>query len=76
MGIRKESRVTNSADLHAQAAITFDEFDGVLIEEFIDGHELTALAVENLDNPKRPHTFQPMNTFFLPGESFKHVDTE
>jgi D-alanine-D-alanine ligase len=74
MGIRKESRVTNSADLHAQAAITFDEFDGVLIEEFIDGHELTALAVENLDNPKRPYTFQPIEYLFPPGESFKHVD--
>jgi D-alanine-D-alanine ligase len=74
MGIRKESRVTNSTDLHAQAAITFDEFDGVLIEEFIEGHELTALAAENLDDPSRPYTFQPIEYLFPPGESFKHVD--
>jgi D-alanine-D-alanine ligase len=74
MGIRKESRVTNSADLHTQAAITFDEFNGVLIEEFIEGRELTALAVENLDDPAHPHTFQPIEYLFPPGESFKHVD--
>jgi D-alanine-D-alanine ligase len=74
MGIRKESRVTNSKDLHSQAALTFEEFDGVLIEEFIEGRELTALVVENLDNPAHPHNFQPIEYLFPVGESFKHVD--
>jgi D-Ala-D-Ala ligase-like protein len=74
VGIRKQSRVETREALHEQAKITFEEFDGVLIEEFIDGRELTCLCVENVDDPSRPHTFGAMEYLFPPGECFKHVD--
>jgi D-alanine-D-alanine ligase len=48
--------------------------DGVLIEEFIDGRELTCLVCENLDDPAHPHTFRPVEYLFPEGESFKHAD--
>jgi D-alanine-D-alanine ligase len=74
VGIRKQSRVETPESLQEQAEQTFDEFDGVLIEEFIDGRELTCLCVENLDDPAHPHTYRAMEYLFPPGESFKHVD--
>jgi D-alanine-D-alanine ligase len=79
--IRKESRVTNLNDLHEQADLTLLEYHDVdansktvLIEEFIDGRELTVLVAENMDDSDDPHTFQPIEYLFPPGESFKHAD--
>lgn len=74
MGIRKQSRVETPQALHQQAKITFAEYQGVLIEEFIDGRELTCLCVENVDDTSHPHTFRAMEYLFPRGESFKHVD--
>jgi D-alanine-D-alanine ligase len=74
VGIRKQSRVETPEQLHEQVAITLQEFEGVLIEEFIDGREITCLCAENIDDRSNPHTFRPMEYLFPPGESFKHVD--
>jgi D-alanine-D-alanine ligase len=74
VGIRKESRVETPEALYEQAEITLQEFDSLLIEEFIEGRELTVLVAENLKNPASPYTFRPLEYLFPEGECFKHVD--
>jgi D-alanine-D-alanine ligase len=43
-----------------------------LIEEFIEGSEVTVLVAENPDDPARPKTYTPIRYRFPEGESFKH----
>jgi hypothetical protein len=44
-----------------------------LIEEFIEGTEVTVLVAENPDDPARPKTYTPIQYRFPEGESFKHA---
>jgi D-alanine-D-alanine ligase len=73
-GISRESRVTNVESLEMRAMHAIREFGKVLIEEFIDGREFTALVAEDPDDPAHPVTFQTVEFVFPPDESFKHYD--
>lgn len=72
VGLTPASRVEDAAALREQAARMIARFGGTLIEEFIEGRELTALVVENPDEPARPLVLQPLEVLLPPGESFKH----
>lgn len=74
VGITRASRAETHADLRREAARVLGEFGGVLVEEFIEGRELTVLVCENPDDPKRPVVFPPLEYAFPAGESFKHFD--
>lgn len=72
MGLRRESRVENVAQLKVQMETAINEFGRALIEEFIEGREFTCLIAENPDHPAKPITFKPVEFIFPEGESFKH----
>jgi D-alanine-D-alanine ligase len=72
VGIRRESRVENAAQLKIQLETEINEFGRALIEEFIEGREFTCLIAENPDKPEKPITFKPVEFIFPEGESFKH----
>jgi D-alanine-D-alanine ligase len=73
-GLSRESRVTNAESLEMRAMHAIREFGKVLIEEFIDGREFTALIAENPNDPAHPVAFQSVEFIFPPDESFKHYD--
>jgi D-alanine-D-alanine ligase len=74
VGLTRHSRVENAAELARETARMLDAFGGVLVEEFIEGRELTALVIEDPAAPGQPLVFQPLEFLFPPGESFKHFD--
>ena len=43
-----------------------------LIEEFVEGTEVTVLVAENPDDATRPKTYVPIQYRFPAGETFKH----
>ena len=74
VGLTRESRVETPAQLAVQAGRMLDAFGGVLVEEFIEGRELTVLIIEDPTAPGQPVVFQPLEFLFPAGESFKHFD--
>jgi len=74
IGTSKASRVTDVARLEVQARAMIERFGACLVEEFIDGRELTCLVVENAADPSRPHVYRPLEFLFPPGETFNHFD--
>lgn len=74
IGMTRNSRVTNAADLRTQAELMINAYGGALIEEFIEGREFTVLVAENPDDPQNPIAYTPIEFRFPPGETFKHFD--
>jgi D-alanine-D-alanine ligase len=74
VGITERSRVSNAQELREQAAIVIDQFGGALIEEFIDGRELSVLVASNPSSWKEPLTFLPIEHQFEADVSFKTFD--
>jgi D-alanine-D-alanine ligase len=60
------------AGLARQARKIIRRHGAALIEEFIEGSEVTVLVAENPDDPSRPKTYTPIQYRFPEGESFKH----
>jgi D-alanine-D-alanine ligase len=58
--------------LRRQAEKIMRRHGAALIEEFIEGTEVTVLVAENPDDPGRPKTYTPMQYRFPDGETFKH----
>jgi len=74
VGTTKQSRVTNHDQLYDMARKMIKEYEGALIEEFIDGREFTVLIAENPDDNDNPIAFNPVECVFKNGETFKHFD--
>ena len=72
IGLLPESRVTEFAGLQSQVRRMMDHFGGALVEEFIEGRELSAMVAENPDDPSAPVVYPPVEFLFPEGESFKH----
>ena len=70
--LSRRSRVVSPAGLRQQARKIMRRHGGALIEEFIEGRELTVLVAENPDDPARPRTYTPMEYRFPAGDTFKH----
>jgi D-alanine-D-alanine ligase len=70
--LSRHSRVVSRAGLARQARKIMRRHGAALIEEFIDGTEVTVLVAENPDDPARPKTYTPIQYRFPDGESFKH----
>jgi D-alanine-D-alanine ligase len=58
--------------LRQQARKIMRRHGAALIEEFIEGKEITVLVAENPDDPARPRTYTPMEYRFPAGDTFKH----
>ena len=41
-----------------------ETYGGCLIEEFIEGKEFTCLCAENVNDPKKPFTYVPIEIIF------------
>ncbi len=70
--LSRRSRVCTPAGLRQQARKIMRRHEAALIEEFIEGTEVTVLVAENPDDPARPKTYAPIQYRFPEGESFKH----
>jgi len=72
VGLGPSSRVEDSAALRTEAVRMLDQYGRVLIEEFIEGDEISALVLENPDAPDQPLVLRPIRIGLPPGESFVH----
>ena len=70
--LSRHSRVVSAAGLARQARKIMRRHGAALIEEFIQGTEVTVLVAENPDDPARPKTYTPIQYQFPEGECFKH----
>ncbi|MCX8473764.1 MAG: hypothetical protein ORN85_08955 [Sediminibacterium sp.] len=64
LGIDKNSKVENILELKNQALKIFEEFDDVLIEEYIPGREFTVLVIADPFNKKHPLALEPIEYNF------------
>jgi D-alanine-D-alanine ligase-like ATP-grasp enzyme len=74
VGIYKDSRVTTPEALLTKANEAIQTFGAALIEEFIEGREITVFVSENPDNPAKPISYQPLEFMLPEGETFLHYD--
>ncbi len=72
LGMTKRSRVEDGTALRREVALMCDAFREALIEEFVEGEELTVLVVEDPDDRFHPRALRPAMYQFPPGETFKH----
>lgn len=72
VGLTRESRVQNEAQLRGQVQRNLDRYGAARVEEFIEGREFSVLIVDNPDDLANPYIYPPAETIFPPGESFKH----
>ncbi len=72
LGMTKRSRVEDGTALRREVALMCDAFGEALIEEFVEGEELTVLVVEDPDDRFHPRALRPAMYQFPPGETFKH----
>lgn len=70
LGIDEHSLVFDSAGLQQQVTIILNEYDNVLIEEYIDGREFTVLVAAGADG-KTTKVFEPIEYIFPTGSKFK-----
>lgn len=74
VGLTPASRVTSAGELLVQLDRMLAEHGGALVEEFIEGREITLLVAEPGEGERRPRVYPPIEVLFPPGESFKHFD--
>lgn len=74
IGLTPASRVATRAELEEQAWRMIEAYGATLVEEFIEGREVSVLVAEDPDRPDEPTAYQPVEIRFPPGESFKHFD--
>ncbi len=72
VGLTRESRVENEAQLREQVQRNLDRYGAARVEEFIEGREFSVLIADNPDDLSNPYVYPPAETIFPPGESFKH----
>lgn len=72
IGIEPTSRVDDRAGLVKECARVHARFGGALIEEYVDGPELTVLVVEPAPGEPAPIVYPAMEVVFPAGERFKH----
>ena len=74
IGLTPDSRVETREALEEQAWRMIEAFGATLIEEFIEGREVSVLVAEDPERPWEPTAYTPVEIHFPPGESFKHFD--
>lgn len=72
IGLLKESKVENFEQLKIQVERMLGLFEGVLIEEYIEGREFIVLVSENPDKEKAPVVYEPLEAVFSGDDHFKY----
>lgn len=71
LGIDDQSLVANEAALLAKVAATLNDFDELLVEEYVDGREFTVLVLASNDLGGTCRAFAPVEFRFPEGSHFK-----
>jgi D-alanine-D-alanine ligase-like ATP-grasp enzyme len=74
IGMTRACRVTNADELAREATTMIGRYGAALIEEFVEGRELTVLVAEPREEGDPPLVCTPVEFVFPQGESFKHFD--
>lgn len=71
LGVDEHSLVFDKKHLQEKVTSIIDEYDEVLVEEYIDGREFTVLIAANASNEKEYTVFKPIEFIFPVGNKFK-----
>ncbi|MDX2242158.1 MAG: hypothetical protein NW224_15850, partial [Leptolyngbyaceae cyanobacterium bins.302] len=74
IGLTRDCRVSEPKALRREVKRMIEEYNGALIEEFIEGREFTVLVTEPRDETEIAWALDPIEFCFPLGESFKHFD--
>jgi D-alanine-D-alanine ligase-like ATP-grasp enzyme len=74
VGITQASRVETPEAFNIQIETMLTTYGAVLIEEFIEGREITVLVSENPDDSAQPVVYKPLEFVLPEGETFLHYD--
>ncbi|HYE94871.1 MAG TPA: SET domain-containing protein-lysine N-methyltransferase [Rubricoccaceae bacterium] len=74
VGLTRDSRVETPEALRAQVQKMIEGYGAALVEEFIEGKELTVLVAEHPNEGAAPTAYIPIEYRFPDGETFKHYD--
>jgi D-alanine-D-alanine ligase-like ATP-grasp enzyme len=70
LGIDELSRVNNEKELRAKLSAVLEEYEDILVEEYIDGRELTVLVAASPDG-RGCTVYKPVEYIFPEGRTFK-----
>ncbi len=70
LGIDELSRVNNEKELRAKLAAVLKEYEDILVEEYVDGREMTVLVAANPDG-RGCTVYKPVEYIFPEGRTFK-----
>ena len=71
LGIDVHSLVSTPTELRAKVESLLPDYPAVLVEEYIDGRELTVLVIGNPDEHEKVRAFRPVEFVFDHGPRFK-----
>ena len=71
VGMTKDSKCFTVSELETQVNKMVENFHSALVERFIEGEEVTVLALQTTDGTK---VLPPVKMRFSEGEDFKHFD--
>jgi D-alanine-D-alanine ligase-like ATP-grasp enzyme len=71
LGIDEKSLVNSAVELEHKVLQVLQEYEAVLVEEYINGREFTVLMAANAADHKNCTTFKPVEFIFPQGRSFK-----
>jgi D-alanine--D-alanine ligase len=71
LGVDEHSLVNNQKELKQKVAEIINEYEQLLVEEYIKGREFTVLVVANAQNEKEATVFKPIEFVFPKGNQFK-----
>lgn len=71
LGVDERSLVHNEEELVKKAGELLEDYEFVLVEEYIKGREFTVLVAANADNHKESTAFTPVEFIFPEGRKFK-----
>ena len=74
LGIDAGSLCRTPEELERRAALVIEEFDGAIIDEYIDGREFSVLVAAAYEPNADPKVFRPIEFVFPSGEHFKTYD--
>lgn len=71
LGVDEDSLVHNNTALEQKVTSLLQEYEEVLVEEYIRGREFTVLVAANADDHKNSTAFTPVEFIFPEGRTFK-----
>jgi D-alanine-D-alanine ligase-like ATP-grasp enzyme len=74
VGMTKRNKCKNMEELESCCNDFIAEYQSALVEEFVTGLEVTALACGDSSQPSGVHVYPPVYVTFPEGEDFKHFD--